>query len=414
MENVELVMPGKTRPARHEGVVTIANRVAGDVAKIRARSRSRLLRHLDRLISGKEDQLRVVNPVRLKQDAVPGWSSRTGWKHRTRRVVAYRGAGGNARIRRIGIDKVAIALSKPRAVPAVLCDNGDVGMLTEVELADEAFAVETLVPCSRTRNRRTPAGKPSRGSQPEHGIEANPVHPQFAGVKCLTGGEEPGIRVGAVGQADLAVVRTEQRRRVPSAIIVGMPHHLDAELVVAHLSEGIAITNRNEVVELVDATVAGERQDALFREQVVEFKLTELDVQPCAAKQVIQPSHDGFKMKGGGGIGGREHVEGKVFLQRAAGVEVEAAEIETRRSDPLLYLAAAAAVDGLFALADSMPDGNDAERDRPVSRILPDWRVAIIHELVAVVFELLAEEIQHGPAFMTGGATQAVLPGESR
>ena len=52
-----------------------------------------------------------------------------------------------------------------------------------------------------------------------------------------------------------------------------MTHKLEAQLVVAHLAKDVVIANRNEVIELVDATVAGERQDALFREQIIEFEL---------------------------------------------------------------------------------------------------------------------------------------------
>jgi len=41
----------------------------------------------------------------------------------------------------------------------------------------------------------------------------------------------------------------------------------------------------------------GKRQDSFFGEQIVEFKLTELDVQPRAAKQVVEPPHNGSKWK---------------------------------------------------------------------------------------------------------------------
>ena len=63
-----------------------------------------------------------------------------------------------------------------------------------------------------------------------------------------------------------------------------MPHHLKAELVVAHLAEDVAIANRNEVIELVDTAITGKGQDALFGKQVVEFELAQLDVEPGAAE----------------------------------------------------------------------------------------------------------------------------------
>src|ERR1700686_2953248 len=55
MKQIELVMPCNTGTAGHERVVTIAHRVGGDVAEIGASPRSRLLRHPDGFVSGKED-----------------------------------------------------------------------------------------------------------------------------------------------------------------------------------------------------------------------------------------------------------------------------------------------------------------------------------------------------------------------
>src|ERR1700686_1262564 len=103
-------MPGKTRPARHERVVTIANRVGVDVAEVGAGSGSRLLGHPDRFISREEDELRTVDVVRLDQNPVPGWVARTGGKNCTRSVFE----------RGHPIDQIAIALPKPRAVRSVL------------------------------------------------------------------------------------------------------------------------------------------------------------------------------------------------------------------------------------------------------------------------------------------------------
>src|SRR5260370_28498007 len=183
-----------------------------------------------------------------------------------------------------------------------------------------------------------------------------------------------------------------------------MPHHFDAELVGSHLTENVAVWStgrgqRAEVIELGDDDIGRERQNEFLGKQVVEFKLAQLYVQPRAAKDVVEARHDGFKVEGGGGIGGREDIEGNVLLQRAASVEVETAEIETRRGDPLLDLAAATVYD-LFAFAYPMPARKDTKRHRPVSRILPDRSIAIVHELIAVVFEFLAEVIQHRPTFM--------------
>src|SRR5579859_2858045 len=62
----------------------------------------------------------------------------------------------------------------------------------------------------------------------------------------------------------------------------------------------------------------------------------------------------------------------------------------------------------------AVPDWNDTERNRPISRVLPDRGIAVIHQLVAVVFELLPKVIEHRPGLMAGGTAEAVLTGESR
>src|ERR1035438_8475110 len=87
MEQVELVMPGKARPAGHERVVTIADGVGCDIAEIGTRSGSRLLRHPDRFVSGEEDQLRTVDVVGFNENAIPGGVTRTLDELSVRRVV---------------------------------------------------------------------------------------------------------------------------------------------------------------------------------------------------------------------------------------------------------------------------------------------------------------------------------------
>src|SRR6202035_1077594 len=54
------------------------------------------------------------------------------------------------------------------------------------------------------------------------------------------------------------------------------------------------------------------------------------------------------------------------------------------------------------------------EGDRPIAWILPDRSIAVIHQLIAVVFEFLAEVVEHRPRFVAGRATQAVFSGEGR
>src|ERR1035441_3722566 len=139
-------------------------------------------------------------------------------------------------------------------------------MLSKVELADEAFATETLVVGAGTRNQRPAASLPRAGSLASHHVKAETLHSELTGIECLTAGDECRIRLGAGGQADVAVVRTNQRHGVARAIVQGVAHNLDTQLVVSHLPEVIAVTDRHEVIELVNAAVTRERQDALFRE----------------------------------------------------------------------------------------------------------------------------------------------------
>src|SRR5260370_42510140 len=115
-------MPGKASPARHERVVAIANGVGVDVAKVRARSGSRLLRHPDRFISREEDELRTVDVVRLDQNTVPGWVSRTGGEGRTRRAV----------VRGNHLPQIPLTLPTPRAAPSMLDDNPRTKVLPKI------------------------------------------------------------------------------------------------------------------------------------------------------------------------------------------------------------------------------------------------------------------------------------------
>jgi hypothetical protein len=100
-------------------------------------------------------------------------------------------------------------------------------------------------------------------------------------------------------------------------------------------------------------------------------------------------------------------------------VEVESAQVKTRRRDALDRLSPVEASGGVrinlnLASAHTVPDGRDAEDYRPISGVLPDRSIAIIHELVAVVFELLSKVVQHRPRLMASRAAQAILPGEGR
>src|SRR5882762_5217801 len=62
----------------------------------------------------------------------------------------------------------------------------------------------------------------------------------------------------------------------------------------------------------------------------------------------------------------------------------------------------------------AVPVGGDAEADRPVCRLVENRGVLVVPELVAVVFEDLAEIVEFGPSLMAGGAGKSILTCEGR
>src|SRR3984957_13899041 len=99
-------------------------------------------------------------------------------------------------------------------------------------------------------------------------------------------------------------------------------------------------------------------------------------------------------------------------------MEVEAAQVEARGRHALHRRSGGGGASGRICIhqnlagAYAVPDRHNAESDRPVSRILPDRGIAVVHELIAVIFELLPKVIQHRPGLVTRRTAQAVLAGE--
>ena len=54
-----------------------------------------------------------------------------------------------------------------------------------------------------------------------------------------------------------------------------MAHPLGAELVIADLSEDVAIAHRNEVEQLIGPAIGGESQGALFGDEAIEFEFAD-------------------------------------------------------------------------------------------------------------------------------------------
>src|SRR5579863_761770 len=306
MQPVVFVVPRETGPVGHERVIAVDDGVGRDITEVRSGwapkscvSRSiGLLRHPDRLIPSNENQLRTIDVVRLEQNSVPAWISRTCRQGASSRVVV----GSDA------VDEIAITLTEPGVILAMLSDDLQIEMLAEVKLPNEAFATEVLVPNCSARNYRAAArrsailGQPCGRSLSHHGVETNSLHASLASVKSLAGSEESRISV-SIGQLGGAVIGAEDRGRVTRAVVEGVTHHFNPELVISHLSEDVAIIHRRKVVKLVDAAVAGERKDALLRQKIVELELAELHVEPGTAPEVVEARHDGLKVESTGRVG---------------------------------------------------------------------------------------------------------------
>ena len=73
--------------------------------------------------------------------------------------------------------------------------------------------------------------------------------------------------------------------------------YFEAELVVPDLAEDIAVALRNKVIGLINSAIAGQGENTLFGEKVVEFELAQLHVEPGAAEHIVKPAHDRFKVK---------------------------------------------------------------------------------------------------------------------
>src|SRR6266542_3874582 len=88
--------------------------------------------------------------------------------------------------------------------------------------------------------------------------------------------------------------------------------------------------------------------------------------------------------------------------------------VKSRERKPAHPQAATRSIECNLICAFAVPERRHAEGDRPIGGILPDRRIAVVHELIAVVFELLSKVIQHRPCFMTSRTSQAIFSGECR
>src|SRR5437879_3088119 len=151
-----------------------------------------------------------------------------------------------------------------------------------------------------------------------------------------------------------------------------MPRELRTDLVVSkpEVGETQCVGHQSEWIRLVGTAVAGEEEEALFRNEVVQLELPELEVDPVVVPQIVEADERGFKVESAGVIGGGQQREGNVLVQRARRPQVHAGEIEPglrdrSRDKPARRIPG----DGVYRLlsgAFSVPVRRDAERDGDV------------------------------------------------
>src|SRR5262249_7103648 len=105
-----------------------------------------------------------------------------------------------------------------------------------------------------------------------------------------------------------------------------------------------------------------------------------------------------------------------VLVQRSRRPQVQTGKVEARGRDIRFREVAR---DDAWSLVEGhtigilpVPLRGDADTDGEITQVLPDGSITVVHQLVAIVFEDLAEIIQLGPGFVTGGATKPVFAGE--
>ena len=219
----------------------------------------------------------------------------------------------------------------------------------------------------------------------------------------------------SAGKSEVTVGAADQRSRVARVVVEGVSHQLDSELILAHREViDVVPTERDVVVKLIRSALIRECHHSLLGERPVQFELSKLQVEPRRALDVVDSNVGRLKTyRTGHAIDGRHQQEGNVFGERSPRQDVDAREIEARGVYGSLNRAIAR-LHRLMSGAFIVPVRSNAHGHRPVRRVHPDRRIAIVVELIAVVFEVLSEAIQLRPCFVTCGAGQPILSGEGR
>src|SRR6266403_1866174 len=194
-----------------------------------------------------------------------------------------------------------------------------------------------------------------------------------------------------------------------------VPETIEARAVEGFLAEAIDISDWDEVVDLVQTAVVGKCENALFGDDVVEFELADFDVEPTTAQQIVEAHVRGLEVECSHIVRGRHQKEADVFCQCACGEDVHAGKIETMCGELALCGESGRGIGDVSAVdAFAVPIGSDTKGDRPVRRLLKNGSVAVVHHLVAVIFEGLPKIVELGPRFMTSRAAHAVFTSKGR
>ena len=161
------------------------------------------------------------------------------------------GAGQDAELFSFATDVDSGQRAEIRIMQTMLGENLEIQFAAEIEQAFETHPVKIFIANSRTRDWIAATCVIHGWGLPKHGVASNPLNPQLAGIEGLTACQEPAVRVLPVGTIWTTIHRVEGGYGKTGAIVVGMPHPLDAQLVVAELAEDVPIAHGNEVEELV-------------------------------------------------------------------------------------------------------------------------------------------------------------------
>src|SRR6266851_470714 len=240
----------------------------------------------------------------------------------------------------------------------------------EIEKADKALPAESFVSGPGTWYWHATAGQKSCRRLADHRIEPHAVGAEFTHVKCLAARKKGAIGIAAIRYVRKARRRTDYCSRKSRAVVRRVPHPFHPDLVITHSAKDVSVCGkdsagrvhrrRTEMVEVEAPAITRQRHHSLFRNNIVEFELTKLEVQPGAMEQVVQPHVHRFHMKGTGLVGRGYQEERNILVQRASGQDVEPGVIKSCECQLAEGGADGRLVIGDLVCAFAMPEGRDA------------------------------------------------------